>query len=37
VRVTPAHAYLKARDTAKDVVMRLRAVLAARVRVRGEE
>jgi signal transduction histidine kinase len=36
VRVTPAHAYLKARDTAKDVVMRLRAVLAARVSVRSE-
>ena len=34
VTLTPAHAYVKARDDAKDVVMRLRAVLAARVRQR---
>ena len=31
VTLTPAHAYVKARDDAKEVVMRLRAVLAARV------
>ncbi len=31
VTLTPAHAYVKARDNAKDVVMRLRAVLAARI------
>jgi signal transduction histidine kinase len=36
VTLTPAHAYVKARDDAKDVVMRLRAVLAARVAVRNE-
>jgi DNA-binding response OmpR family regulator len=37
VTLTPAHAYVKARDTAKDVVMRLRAVLAARAEMRNEE
>ncbi len=37
VTLTRAHAYLKARDDAKDVVMRLRAVLAARAEMRNEE
>jgi signal transduction histidine kinase/CheY-like chemotaxis protein len=37
VTLTPAHAYVKARDTAKDVVMRLRAVLAARAEMQNEE
>jgi CheY-like chemotaxis protein len=32
VTLSPAHAYVKARDREEDVVMRLRAVLAARVR-----
>lgn len=32
----PAHAYVKARDDAKDVIMRLRAVLAARAEMRNE-
>jgi signal transduction histidine kinase/ActR/RegA family two-component response regulator len=36
VTLTPAHAYVKARDDAKDVVMRLKAVLAARVAVRNQ-
>ena len=33
VTLTPAHAYVKARDSAKDVVMRLKAVLAVRADV----
>lgn len=37
VTLTPAHAYVKARDDAKDVVMRLRAVLAARAEMRNAE
>jgi signal transduction histidine kinase/ActR/RegA family two-component response regulator len=37
VTLTPAHAYVKARDSAKDVVMRLRAVLAARMEMRNNE
>jgi signal transduction histidine kinase/ActR/RegA family two-component response regulator len=37
VTLTPAHAYVKARDSAKDVVMRLRAVLAARAEMTTEE
>src|SRR5687767_3661772 len=36
VTLTPAHAYVKARDDARDVVMRLRAVLAARAEMRNE-
>jgi signal transduction histidine kinase/CheY-like chemotaxis protein len=31
VTLSPAHAYVKARDSAKDVIIRLKAVLAARV------
>ena len=37
ITLTPAHAYLKARDSAKDVVMRLRAILAARVHGTNEK
>jgi hypothetical protein len=32
VTLSPAHAYVKARDREEDVVRRLKAVLAARVR-----
>lgn len=37
VMLTPAHAYVKARDDAKDVVMRLRAVLAASAEMKNEQ
>jgi CheY-like chemotaxis protein len=36
VTLTPGHAYVKARDDARDVIMRLRAVLAARAEMRNE-